>query len=47
MSMKEIFSKLRRQPARRAPARDWSNSLTPRDWADLPTYHPRREDDAL
>lgn len=46
MKMKDLFSKL---PSRspRPQARDWSTSWTPRDWADLPTHHPRREDDAL
>ncbi len=47
MTIRDMFVRLRRQPARTAPRREWTASLTPRDWADLPTYHPRREDDAL
>ena len=43
MALKDIFT--RRRPAPRKPARDWSNSFTPRDWADLPVYHPRRNED--
>lgn len=43
MALKDIFA--RRRPAQRKPARDWTNMLTPRDWADLPTYHPRRNED--
>lgn len=46
MKMKDLFSKLRTRPASKPKARDWSSSWTPRDWADLPTHHPRREDDA-
>lgn len=47
MKMKDLFSKLRRRSPNKPKTRDWSNSWTPRDWADLPTHHPRREDDAL
>ena len=48
MKMPELFKKLRqRNNGKPRPASDWSNSWTPRDWADLPTYHPRREDDVL
>jgi hypothetical protein len=46
MALKHIFAPLRRR-ATQKPARDWSNTLTSRDWADLPTYHPRREEDAV
>jgi hypothetical protein len=46
MALKNIFAPLRKRALRKT-ARDWSNSLTPRDWADLPVYHPRREEDAI
>lgn len=46
MKMRDLLSKLRNRSPK-PQARDWSNSWTPRDWADLPTHHPRREDDAL
>lgn len=46
MKMKHLFSKLRNRSPK-PKARDWSTSWTPRDWTDLPTHHPRREDDAL
>ena len=46
MKMKNLFSRLRSRPSKRR-ARDWSSNWTERDWADLPTHHPRREDDAL
>jgi hypothetical protein len=47
MKMKDLFSKLRNRQPNKPKARDWTNSWTSRDWADLPTHHPRREDDAL
>lgn len=47
MKMKHLFSKLRSRSQSKPQPRDWSTSWTPRDWADLPTHHPRREDDAL
>lgn len=43
MALKDIFT--RRRPAQRKPTRDWSSSFTQRDWADLPVYHPRRNED--
>jgi hypothetical protein len=46
MKMKNLFSKLRSRPSK-PRTRDWSSNWTERDWADLPTHHPRREDDAL
>lgn len=46
MALKDIFSPIRKR-AQRKPARTWSSTLTPRDWADLPVYHPRREEDAV
>ena len=47
MNMRELFGRLKRRPAAKPQQRDWTHSLTPRDWADLPTHHPRRESDAL
>lgn len=48
MTMKTLFSRLRhRNAGKPAPRRDWSSTWTARDWADLPTHHPRRETDAL
>jgi len=48
MNMREIFERLKRrtatQPRLRHAERDWSASWTPRDWADLPTHHPRHDD---
>jgi len=45
MALKDFFTR-RRDPAQRR-TRDWTRTLTSRDWADLPVYHPRREEDAL
>lgn len=46
MKMKDLLSRLRpRRPD--TSRRDWTNTWSPRDWADLPTYHPRRDDNAL
>jgi hypothetical protein len=52
MNMRELFGRLtRRTPSKSNPRTsvsfDWTNSLSPRDWADLPTHHPRNESDAL
>ncbi len=47
MTIKNLISRLRRKPASKSTSRNWTTTLSPRDWADLPTYHPRREDDAL
>lgn len=47
MKMRDLLSKLRDRNANKPKPRDWTNNWTPRDWADLPTHHPRREDDAL
>ena len=47
MKMKDLFSKLRSRSPKPKAARDWTTNWTPQDWADLPTHHPRREDDAL
>jgi hypothetical protein len=51
MNMRELFGRLKRrtptEPKAGAPRRDWSSEWTPRDWADLPTHHPRQESDAL
>jgi hypothetical protein len=47
MKMKDLFKKLRDRAAGKPRARTWSSDWTTRDWADLPTHHPRREDEAL
>ncbi|MDB5539840.1 MAG: hypothetical protein JWQ89_1567 [Devosia sp.] len=47
MKMRDLISKLRDRKANQPMRRDWTNNWTPRDWADLPTHHPRREDEAL
>lgn len=48
MKMRELFGRLkRRTPSKPQQQRDWTNTLSPRDWADLPTHHPRSEADAL
>lgn len=48
MNMREIFGRLKRRtpskPKSGEPGRDWSVDWTPRDWADLPTHHPRHDD---
>ncbi len=46
MNIKTVFRRMRR-PLAAKPARDWSSQFTPRDWADLPVHHPRREDSAI
>jgi hypothetical protein len=46
MKMRDFLDRLKsRQP--KPSTRDWSSNWTPRDWADLPTHHPRRETDVL
>ncbi len=45
MALRNIFNWSRNR-APRKPNHDWSSTFTPRDWADLPTHHPRREDEA-
>lgn len=47
MKMKDLFKKLRQRAASKPHARAFTADWTPRDWADLPTHHPRRENDAL
>lgn len=50
MNMRNLLSRLTRRPpskTRAAPMRDWTSSWTPRDWADLPTHHPRDESEAF
>lgn len=48
MSMRSLLQKLRaKRPAKSSIRSDWTSGMTPHDWADLPTYHPRRETDAL
>ncbi len=46
MNILELFGRTRRRtPARPGErARDWAAGWTPRDWADLPTHHPRRDE---
>lgn len=52
MNMREFFGRLKRRTpsngksGKPAP-RDWSTDWTPRDWADLPTHHPRNDTEAL
>ena len=44
MKMHEILRHLKpRSPKPRVSARDWPTDWTPRDWADLPTHHPRQD----
>lgn len=52
MNMRDLLSRLVRRPTSKprtitTPPRDWTTSMTPRDWADLPTHHPRSETDAF
>jgi hypothetical protein len=50
MNMREFLNRLAPRPQARprvTRTTDWTTSFTPRDWADLPVYHPRRESDAL
>ena len=47
MTMKDILTRIRQRRDGKPARRDWTNTMTPRDWADLPVHHPRREDDAL
>jgi hypothetical protein len=43
MRMKILWRKLRQTPAQ--PIRtDWTTGWSMRDLADLPTYHPRRDE---
>ena len=44
MNIQMLFRRKRTRPTT-THSRDWA-SLTPRDWADLPTHHPQREDNA-
>lgn len=46
MNIKALFRRTRTRSAT-TPQRDWSSQFTPRDWADLPVHHPRREDCAI
>ena len=45
MNMRELFGRLKRRTPTRPQARDWTSTLSPRDWADLPVHHPRHEAD--
>ena len=47
MTMREMFERLRRRRAPRPQQRDWTSTLTPRDWADMPIFHPRRDEDSV
>jgi hypothetical protein len=50
VNLRDLLDRLTRRPPskpRATPARDWTSSWTPRDWADLPTRHPRDESDLL
>jgi hypothetical protein len=44
MRMKILWRKLRSQNTTRPVATDWTTGWSMRDLADLPTYHPRRDD---
>jgi hypothetical protein len=46
MNIKTLFRRARTR-AGTSPQRDWSSQFTPREWADLPVHHPRREDSAI
>ena len=46
MNLKTLFRRKRGQSTA-LPSRDWSSQFTPREWADLPVHHPRREDNAV
>ena len=46
MNIQMLFRRKRARPMS-TQSRDWASSLTPRDWADLPTHHPHREDSAV
>ena len=46
MNIKTLFRRARTRPGA-SPQRDWSSQFSPRDWADLPVHHPRREDSAI
>lgn len=46
MKMRDLIKKLRERSANKPRSRDWAMDWSPRDWADLPIHHPRREDDA-
>jgi len=45
MNIQMPFRRKRTRPTS-PQSRDWESSLTPRDWADLPTHHPRRDESA-
>lgn len=45
MNIKTLFRRARTRFAS-TTQHDWSSQFTPRDWADLPVHHPRREDNA-
>ena len=41
--MKLTIPFLSRKRQRKPTHGDWVQALTTRDWADLPTHHPRRD----
>lgn len=44
MRIKDIFARRTpRRPNAQQPRVDWTTNWTPRDWADLPVYHPRHD----
>jgi len=47
MNMRELFGRLKRRSTPKPQQRDWTNNWSSRDWADLPTHHPRHDSDAL
>jgi hypothetical protein len=46
MKLTHFLSRLARRAPAPQPSREWLSNLSPREWADLPTHHPRRDSDA-
>jgi hypothetical protein len=45
MNIQMLFRRKRTRPITTQQS-DWASNFTPRDWADLPTHRPRRDDAA-
>lgn len=43
MRIREILTRRSRRTVLLPLITDWTTGWTTRDWADLPTHHPRRE----
>lgn len=45
MKLSMFFARPRRarKPVQRPVDRDWTATWSPRDWADMPTHHPRQD----